>query len=161
VAIFAAIVFFGILLIYILSSRQQPLAAQDTAASTAGAGGIDMVIKLVIGMAIVAALIYISVYILRIFYAKKGKVQMPANTASNGIISILECINLDCSRKLYLVKIADKVLLISSTENQVNLISEFNKDDITTVQNINELNNNTEEGKNFRSVLSGLFKNNA
>jgi len=160
--VFLILAFFGIIIFYFFNTRQSAPVSAEMAQPASGVGGLDLIVKLVIGIAIVSALIYITVFILRFFYAKRGKVNLPAPVLSKGLINVLECINLDSGRRLHLVKIADKTLLLSSSESQVSLIKEFKNEEIEKAvceAKVKE-NESMQEEKNFKSIFLRLFKNN-
>jgi flagellar biosynthetic protein FliO len=166
--IFLVFVFVSVILLYFFGLRQgtadpyEVAQSQTTQAHTAQAqtGSIDLIIKFVVGMIIVAALIYITVYVLRYFYTRRGRINVSGNSNSGGTINLLESMNLDSNRKLHLVKIADRVLLLSSSENQVSLLTELKKEEIEKIPTVINVNESLNENKNFKSVFLGLFKNN-
>lgn len=171
--IFLVFVFVSVILLYFFGLRQgtadpyevaqsQTAQSQTAQAHTAQAqtGSIDLIIKFVVGMIIVAALIYITVYVLRYFYTRRGRINVSGNSNSGGTINLLESMNLDSNRKLHLVKIADRVLLLSSSENQVSLLTELKKEEIEKIPTVINVNESLNENKNFKSVFLGLFKNN-
>lgn len=160
ILIFLILVFTCIVFLYVFNSKQSAYNPVDTVQSSSHLGGFDLIIKFILGLIIVTALIYITVFILKFFYAKKNKLNISNKYLSSGLINILESINLDINKKLHLVKIADKVFLLSSTDNQINLITELQKEEIEKVSIEIKENNNLTEVKNFRSVFSGFFKNN-
>lgn len=78
--------------------------------------GIDVVIKL----ALVLALVYISMIGLR--WLKKGKTHHIKTSAT---INVLETTGLAPGRSLHLVVVGEKTLLLGATDNQISLLAEL------------------------------------
>jgi flagellar biogenesis protein FliO len=87
------------------------------AASSGWLSGLWLVIKL----AIVVGLIYLTVYVLKLWMAKKP---FTLGMAAKGDIKVLETVGLGPNRALHLVTIGEQKLLLASTANAVQLICE-------------------------------------
>jgi flagellar biogenesis protein FliO len=161
IIIFLIFIFISIICLYFFSSKSNTANLPGTAASQGQVSSLDLIIKFVIGIVIVSALIYVTVFVLRFFYTKKEKLNVTRCGNQSGVINILESINLDSNKKLHLVSVGGKVLLLSSSENQINLITELGKEEIekTAFEVSKDINLNT-NNKNFKSIFLGFFKNN-
>jgi flagellar biogenesis protein FliO len=178
IVIFIILIFISVVFLYVLSSTQESTNSfsnnsylnKNLYASTTNNNAnltsqsqlsiFDIIVKLVLAIIIIAILIFISIYILKYFYLKKNKLNVLNNkNNSSKLINIIESINLENNKKLYLIKILDKVMLISSTENQINLISEFKNETINEFIVEDKENIDVSENKNFKSFFLNFFKN--
>lgn len=82
--------------------------------------GILTIVGLLFKLAIVLGLIYLTVLGLR-FFSNKGRVGLPGS----GAINVLEKTALAQNRELYLIDVADKVLLLGATANNISVLSEI------------------------------------
>ncbi|MCS6861101.1 MAG: flagellar biosynthetic protein FliO [Abditibacteriales bacterium] len=79
--------------------------------------GLGLVIKL----AVVVGLIYLTVYVLKLWMAKKP---LLLGMSAQGDIKVLETVGLGPNRALHLVTVGEQKLLLASTANAVQLICE-------------------------------------
>jgi len=100
----------------------QPQAAPDSALTVLG---------LIVKLGVVIALIYLLTLGLRYFGNRGRKVFLGSNS-----INVLEKTALAQNRELYLVDVADKVLLLGATSNNITVLTE-----ITDAEAIGELRN--------------------
>lgn len=82
--------------------------------------GVLTIAGLLFKLAIVIGLIYLTVLGLR-FVSKRGRVGLPGS----GSINVLEKTALAQNRELYLIDVADKVLLLGATANSISVLSEI------------------------------------
>lgn len=160
----AGLIFVGALLtviIFAYSYGQNSNIGYQVNESTGSSqlSGLDLSVKVFLSLIIIAALIYVTVYILKIFYKKKSKAVVYSETGS-GLMQVVESVNLDDNRKIHLVKIGEKNLVIGSSENQVNLISEIENKDLKQQLKNNEVREQKlNKEKNFKETISDYFKN--
>lgn len=174
IIIFSIIILLGIFMIYYFSFKAQSqdfknsnqLMADlsfDNAGkinNTALSGGADLIIKLIIGLVLVSCLIYITVYLLRYFYNKKNNlVNANASNLNCNLIEVLESKNLDINKKLFLIQISGKILLLSTTDNQVNLLYELKEEEAQKIILKADSINDTLNKPNFKSFFSKLINN--
>ncbi|GEM_PF-2734046 len=174
IIIFSIIILLGIFMIYSFSLKAQSqdfknsnqLMADlsfDNAGkinNTALSGGADLIIKLIIGLVLVSCLIYITVYLLRYFYNKKNNlVNANASNLNCNLIEVLESKNLDINKKLFLIQISGKILLLSTTDNQVNLLYELKEEEAQKIILKADSINDTLNKPNFKSFFSKLINN--
>ncbi|MDD5660185.1 MAG: flagellar biosynthetic protein FliO, partial [Actinomycetota bacterium] len=149
VLIFFALFFLSIIFLYTFNSKQSATDQMGISQSSNQLSGFDLILKFIIGLAIVSILIYITVYILKYFYSRKQKTGTASKSFSSGIINMLESMSIDNNKKLYLIKIADKVLLLSSSENQINLITELKEEEVKKESITVMEGTNHEDNKSF------------
>ncbi len=151
IAIFFLILILGIIAIYVFSFRVQyessnnissigntmeqnlsentSLSLKNTKNNSLLFGNQSaLMVKMLIGLIVIACLIYITVYILKFFYYKRaGIVNNNLNKPNLGIdlVEVLESKSIDLNKKLFLIGISNKVLLISSTDNNLSLLYEL------------------------------------
>ncbi len=124
--------------------------------------GLPGLLHLIVAMAFVIALIYITGWI----YAKLniinrnriGKIAQKENLSSH--FTVLQSMPLGQQRYIYSIEMNDKILLIGSTPSHINLLKEFDKEKVSTVtQNDYDLNNISEETseKNV-STIDEIYK---
>lgn len=159
VLIFFALFFLSIIFLYTFNSRQSTTDQMGISQSSNQLSGFDLMLKFIVGLAIVSILIYITVYILKYFYSRKQKTSTASKSFSSGTINMLESMSIDNNKKLYLIKIADKVLLLSSSENQINLITELKEEEVKKESITVMEDTNHEDNKSFKSLFQGFFKN--
>lgn len=174
IIIFSIIILLGIFMIYSFSLKAQSqdfknsnqLMADlsfDNAGkinNTALSGGADLIIKLIVGLVLVSCLIYITVYLLRYFYNKKNNlVNANASNLNCNLIEVLESKNLDINKKLFLIQISGKILLLSTTDNQVNLLYELKEEEAQKIILKADSINDTLNKPNFKSFFSKLINN--
>lgn len=87
---------------------------------------IGMLLQTFIALLAVCGLAYL------IFRVVLPRLQLVQNT--NGIVRVVERINLDARRSLFVVEVAGKWLLIGTSENNVNLVSELNESEATAAE---------------------------
>ena len=104
------------------SSRDNSSRDSHGAASSGWFSGLWLVIKL----AIVVGLIYLTVYVLKLWMTKKP---FTLGMAAKGDIKVLETVGLGPNRALHLVTIGEQKLLLASTANAVQLICEVESPD--------------------------------
>lgn len=93
-------------------------------------------------LAVVLALAYGTIYGLKKFNGIKGNL---GNSRQR--IKVVENTTLGANRALHLVEIGSKKLLVASTPNHVNLVTELGEEEIPEVEA-------PEQGKNFKDQLS-------
>ncbi len=99
------------------SSRDSLSRDSHGTASSGWLSGLWLVVKL----AMVVGLIYLTVYVLKLWMTKKP---FPLGMAAKGDIKVLETVGLGPNRTLHLVTIGEQKLLLASTANAVQLICE-------------------------------------
>ncbi len=96
--------------------------------------GMPSVLNLVISMIVVIALIYITGWV----YAKLNVVnranlnKIASKQDSDSKFNIVQSMPLGQQRYLYSIEMNGKILLVGSTPSHINLIKEFNKEDVTS-----------------------------
>ena len=159
--IFLGLFILGLIFIYIFNIRSsEPAQTTDTLTMPISQpSGFELILKFIVGLVIVSVLIYLTVYLLRFFHNKKQRAGTVGKNLSNGLITVMESINLDNTKRLHLIKIADKVLLLSATENQINLIAELKEGDLKIELAALAENENQETNLSFKSFFQSFFKN--
>jgi flagellar biogenesis protein FliO len=116
------------------SSRPFMVEYQDPQVQPAP-NGILTVAGLIFKLAIVLGLIYLTVLGLR-FVSNRGRAGLP----SSGAITVLDKTALSQNRELYVIDVADKVLVLGATANSISVLSE-----ITDAEAVEELRTRPQE----------------
>ncbi|MDD3777169.1 MAG: flagellar biosynthetic protein FliO [Actinomycetota bacterium] len=125
-------------------------------AEPAAVSGGDLAIKVLVSLIIISALIYITVYGLRVIYRKKNSTGAILSKKSR-IIHVLETVDLDAGHKLHVVKIGDKNLMIGVSEHQVNLIAELDAETCNCISEQDSRASDTGKQESFRSIIINHF----
>ena len=94
--------------------------------------GMPSIVNLIVSMIVVIALIYITGWI----YAKLNIVnrtnlnKIGSQEDNSSKFNVIQSMPLGQQRHLYTIEMKGKILLVGSTPSHINLIKEFNKDDI-------------------------------
>ncbi|HJN93067.1 MAG TPA: flagellar biosynthetic protein FliO [Dehalococcoidia bacterium] len=78
-------------------------------------------------LALVVAIIWASIYVLRRFATRSQKVQ-----SESGALKVLETVGLASDRLVYLLEAGDRVLVVGSTPNHIALLAELDDPDIVS-----------------------------
>ncbi|MDE3077291.1 MAG: FliO/MopB family protein, partial [Chloroflexota bacterium] len=123
------------------ASAQPTTAAQPAASSSAASGpsfsvayqdpqvqpapnGLATILNLLLKLAIVIGLIYGTVWVLRFLNQRSTK-----SLLGERLVTVLETTRLAANRDLYLVDLADRVLLLGSAGSSLNLLTEITEAD--------------------------------
>jgi flagellar biosynthetic protein FliO len=119
--------------------------------------GMPSLVQLIFSLFFVIALIYFTGW----FYQKLNllnKKQLSKLDSSSDLyrFSILQSVSLGQQRQLYTLKMNDKMLLIGSTPNNINLLKEF---DVESAENIQvSAASNEQSPKNNTLDIDELYK---
>lgn len=83
-------------------------------------------------LALVAGIVYVSIFVLRKFVARSSRVR-----SESGALKVLETIGLGSNRLVYLLEAGDRVLVVGSTPNQVSLLAELSDPEVTAALRTN------------------------
>ena len=84
-----------------------------------------VMLRLVLSMIAIVALIYGTVYVLR-YFAKKGS----DKPAEDRLVQVVDRVNLDAKRSIYLVKVIDRLMVLGVGGDNVSLLGEINDESV-------------------------------
>jgi len=132
--------------------------AVETQAKTAGESGLYSFLKVILGLAVIVILIYLTVFLLRFFNKNKVNSAIKLKTGKN-LIKVLDSANISANKSIQLVSVAGKMIIIGVTDNSINFLSEVAPGKFKDVDEF--LQDSPEDmsvKNNFKSVLSNYFK---
>ena len=114
--------------------------------------------RILISLAIVVILIYVTVMMLRFFTKNRSKNQAGMQQ-SKGFIKKIESFDLGGNKSIHLINAAGKYLLIGSGEKDINIISELSAEKINEFKVLNNISEaSTPSNESFKSVFFDVFK---
>jgi flagellar biogenesis protein FliO len=127
-------------------------------AQTKTSSGIYSFLKVILGLAVIIVLIYITVFILR--FINKNRVNSSVRLkAGKNLIKVLDSANISANKSIQLVSVAGKMIIIGVTDNMINFLSEVAPGKTKDVDEFLQDAQQDEPAKtNFKSMLSGYFK---
>jgi flagellar biogenesis protein FliO len=133
------------------------LPASSQPQTTAGSG-IYSFLKVILGLAVIIILIYITVFILR--FINKNRVNSSVRLkAGKNLIKVLDSANISANKSIQLVSVAGKMIIIGVTDNMINFLSEVAPG---KTKDVDEFLQDTQEAEpvktNFKNMLSSYFK---
>jgi flagellar biogenesis protein FliO len=97
-----------------------PAASQP---QTSSGSGIYSFLKVILGLAVVIILIYLTVFILR--FINKNRVNSSVRLkAGKNLIKVLDSANISANKSIQLVSVAGKMIIIGVTDSTISFLSE-------------------------------------
>jgi flagellar biogenesis protein FliO len=132
-------------------------AAAAQTQSTAGSV-VYSFLKVILGLAVIVVLIYLTVFLLRFF--NKNKVNSGVRLkAGKNLIKVLDSANISANKSIQLVSVAGKMIVIGVTDNMISFLSEIAPGKTKDVDEFLQDAQGEEPAKtSFKSMLSNYFK---
>jgi flagellar biogenesis protein FliO len=139
-------------------SGQTGQAAASQAQPAAGSG-IYSFLKVILGLAVIVILIYLTVFLLR--FVNKNRVNSGGIRlkAGKNLIKVLDSANISTNKSIQLVSVAGKMIIIGVTDNMISFLSEVAPGKTKDVDEFLQDTPDEEPVKtNFKSMLANYFK---
>jgi len=142
-----------------LTQSGQDVQAAASQAQPAAGSGIYSFLKVILGLAVIVILIYLTVFILR--FVNKNKVNSGGIRlkAGKNLIKVLDSANISTNKSIQLVSVAGKMIIIGVTDNMISFLSEVAPG---KTKDVDEFLQDTPDGEpvkiNFKSMLANYFK---
>jgi len=142
-----------------LTQTGQAGSAAASQAQPAAGSGIYTILKVILGMAVIVILIYLTVFLLR--FVNKNKVNSGTIRLKTGknLIKVLDSANISTNKSIQLVSVAGKMIIIGVTDNMINFLSEVAPGKTKDVDEfLQDIQDEEPLKMNFKSLLSNYFK---
>ena len=138
-------------------TTQAGLPAAGQAQTTAGSG-IYTFLKVILGLAVIVVLIYLTVFLLR--FVNKNRLNSGIRLkAGKNLIKVLDSANISANKSIQLVSVAGKMIIIGVTDNMISFLSEVAPGKTKDVEEFLQDSQGEEPVRtNFKSMLSNYFK---
>ena len=139
------------------NSQAGPAAASQ--AQPAAGSGIYSALKVILGLAVIVILIYLTVFLLR--FVNKNRVSSGGIRlkAGKNLIKVLDSANISTNKSIQLVSVAGKMIIIGVTDNMISFLSEVAPGKTKDVDEFLQDTQYEEPVKtNFKSMLANYFK---
>ena len=141
-----------------LTQTTQAGSAAAAQAQPAAAGGIYSFLKVILGLAVIVILIYLTVFLLRFFNKNKVNTGVRLKAGKN-LIKVLDSANISANKSIQLVSVAGKMIIIGVTDNMISFLSEIAPGKTKDIDEFLQDVQGEEPAKmNFKSMLSSYFK---
>jgi flagellar biogenesis protein FliO len=140
--------------IWFIGFYQQASTSLESTQLDGGGNFVWMLLQTLFALAVVCGLIYL---IFRWILPRFG---VPGHSAS-GLVSILDSIGIEPRRNLYVIKVANRSILIATSEAGVQFISDLDttlvEDELEQVK-IREANKLQQKKESFSHIVSNILK---
>lgn len=130
----------------------------NTGVNNTANNSLSSVLKVVMGLAVVVILIYLTIFLLRFVNKNRTMSGLKIKNGKN-LIKVIDSANIAPNKSIQLVSIAGKMIIIGVAEKEINFLTELAPNN---AENIEEFFNETKETEskkiNFKSLLSSYFK---
>ncbi|MEE9277328.1 MAG: flagellar biosynthetic protein FliO [Dehalococcoidia bacterium] len=100
-------------------------------------------------LALVALVIWVSIYVLRKFVNRSSR-----TSSESGAVKVLETIGLASNRVVYLIEAGDRILVVGSTPNQMTLLAELDEPEV-----VSALRNDANQASPRVATLGEMMRN--
>ncbi len=133
-------------------------SSTNAAVNNTSNNGLSSVLKVVMGLAVVIILIYLTIFLLRFINKNKTMSGLKIKNGKN-LIKVIDSANIAPNKSIQLVSIAGKMIIIGVAEKEINFLTELAPNN---AEDIEEFFNETKEVEskkmNFKSLLASYFK---
>ena len=113
--------------------------------------------RIMISLAIIVVLIYVTVIILR--FLTKNRANTQVNKEDKGFIKKIESYQFANNKSIHLINVAGKYILIGTADKDINMLSELSAEQVNEYKVLNNITETSIQTKtNFKEVFFDVFK---